>query len=420
MAGTAHWDESRPKAATMTLTSILSARHQRGRRGHLLALACALSYALALTAVLALGACSVKENHNVQVTPQIVPTELFVAPDGLDSNPGTRASPLRSLARAAQLVTPGTFVNVLPGAYQGGFRTTIDGLPNARIVYRSTLRWGARIVPPAVSNSTVAWDNRASYTDIQGFEIDGSARLGDTGKRWTIGIEDGGAYDRIAGDHVHDIAATPECTDGGGAGILVGGHDKGTDADVSGNSVHDIGPRACRSLHGIDIGTAAGIRNNIVYRVGDAGIHLRREARHVVVANNTVTASNTGILVGGAGSPHDKRPDDRTQVYNNIVFDNRYGVSDQGGSGRRNSYRNNLVFKNSEADWRLAPGIVHAGTVAAAPGFVDYSREGTPDFRLAARSPAIGKGLEQGADGPDFFGKMRARASTVDIGACQH
>jgi hypothetical protein len=107
-------------------------------------------------------------------------------------------------------------------------------------------------------------------------------------------------------------------------------------------------------------------------------------------------------------------------VYNNIVFDNRYGVSDQGGSGRRNSYRNNLVFKNSEADWRLAPGIVHAGTVAAAPGFMEYSRQGTPDFRLAERSPAIGKGLERGADGPDFFGKMRARAATVDIGACQH
>jgi hypothetical protein len=117
---------------------------------------------------------------------------------------------------------------------------------------------------------------------------------------------------------------------------------------------------------------------------------------------------------------HATGPDGPAQVYNNIVFDNRVGISEQGAAGRHNSYRNNLVFKNSEADWRLAPGVAPAGTVAAAPRFIEYSREGTPDFRLAEHSPAIGKGLEQGADGPDFFGKMRARASAVDIGACQH
>jgi hypothetical protein len=369
---------------------------------------------------LALAACSVKDNHNVEVTPQIVPTELFVAPDGLDSNPGTRAAPLRSLARAAQLVTPGTVVNVLPGAYQGGFRTTIDGLPNARILFRSTQRWGARIVPPPASTSKVAWDNRASYVDIQGFEVDGSLQLGDTGVRWSIGIYNGGSYDRIAGNHVHDIATTIECTSDGGAGIVVDSYYKGTDSDVHGNSVHDIGPPGCRFVQGIYVDTPSSIRNNIVYRVAEAGIHLWHDAHHVVVANNTVAASGTGIIVGGGDFYHTKGPDDHTQVYNNIVFDNRYGISEQGSTGRHNSYRNNLVFRNNEADWRLAPGMAHSGTVAAAPRFLDYSREGTPDFRLAEHSPAIGRGLEQGADGPDFFGKMRARAASVDLGACQH
>ncbi|MBW8898696.1 MAG: DUF1565 domain-containing protein, partial [Massilia sp.] len=79
-----------------------------------------------------------KEAPAVTVTPEVVPNELYVAPDGLDSNPGTRAAPLRSLARAARLVTPGTIVNVLPGTYHGGFRTTVDGKPNARIVFRAT------------------------------------------------------------------------------------------------------------------------------------------------------------------------------------------------------------------------------------------------------------------------------------------
>ena len=75
---------------------------------------------------------------------------------------------------------------------------------------------------------------------------------------------------------------------------------------------------------------------------------------------------------------------------------------------------------NRDADWRLAEGMRHFGTVAAAPGFVGYTRSGTPDFRLADGSPAIGKGLEHGADGPDFYGKSRGQTDAVDLGACQH
>jgi hypothetical protein len=275
-------------------------------------------------------------------------------------------------------------------------------------------------VPPPVSTSKVAWDNRASYVDIQGFDIDGSLQFGDTGQHWTIGIYNSGSYGRIAGNHVHDIATTLACSTDGGAGIVVDSQDKATDSDVDGNSVHDIGPPGCRTVQGIQADTPASIRNNIVYRIAEAGIQLWRDAQHVVVANNTVTASSTGILVGGGDFHHAGVPNDHTQVYNNIVFDNRYGISEQGATGRHNSYRNNLVFKNSDGDWGLAPGMAHSGTVAAAPRFLDYSRQGTPDFRLAAQSPAIGKGLDQGADGPDFFGKIRARSDAIDIGACQH
>jgi hypothetical protein len=375
---------------------------------------------LVLALALALAACTVKDKPGVSVTPQVVPTELYVAPDGLDSNSGTQAAPLRSLARAAQLVTPGTVVNVLPGVYQGGFRTTVDGLPDARIVFRSTRRWGARIVPPAASNSKTAWDNRASYVDIQGFEVDGSLQPGDGGVRWTVGIYSGGSFDRILGNHVHDVATAIPCASSGGSGIGVDGYYKGQDAEVDGNSVHDIGPPGCRYMQGIYVATRGVIRNNIVYRVAAAGIHLWHDAREVVVANNTVAASTTGIVVGGGDFYHTRGPDDHTRVFNNIVFDNRFGISEQGATGRHNSYRNNLVFQNSEEDWRLAKGMTHSGTVAAAPRFLAYDRDGTPDFRLAEHSPAIGRGLEGAAEGPDFFGKVRARAAAIDIGACQH
>jgi hypothetical protein len=368
--------------------------------------------------VLAAAGCTVKDSHPVAVTPQVVPTELWIAPDGLDSNPGTRAAPLRSLARAAQLVTPGTTVNVLPGAYQGSFRTSVNGLPNARIVFRATERWQARIVPPPVSGSDVAWDNRASYIDIQGFEVDGAAQS--SGQPWTTGIYSGGSYNRIVANHVHDIATRLPCPDKDGAGIGVDSAYKGMFSEVTGNSVHDIGRPGCRSMQGIDVETPGTVRNNIVYRVADAAIRLWRDAHKVIVVNNTIAASNTGILVGGGDLHHSKSPNDHTHVLNNIVFDNRYGIAEQGATGKHNSYRNNLVFANKEADWNLSAGKRHSGTIAAAPGFVGYARAGTPDFRLAADSPAIGKGIENGADGPDFYGKTRGQRDAIDLGACQH
>jgi hypothetical protein len=368
--------------------------------------------------LIASAGCTVKDNHPVAVTPQIVPTELWVAQDGLDSNPGTRAAPLRSLAKAAQLVTPGTTVNVLPGTYQGGFRTTVNGMADARIVFRSTERWQARLVPPPVSGSEMAWDNRASYVDIDGFEVDATARY--EGQPWTIGIYSGGSYNRIASNHVHHIAAALPCNSKGGAGIGVDSYYKGVHSEVVGNSVHDIGQPDCPYVQGIYLNTPGTVRNNVVYRVAAAGIRLWHDAHRVIVINNTVAASNTGILVGGGEFHHTTGPNDHTHVLNNIVYDNRYGIAEQGATGKHNSYRNNLVFGNKKADWHLAEGMNHFGTVAAAPAFLGYSRKGTPDFRLASGSPAIGKGIEHSADGLDFYGKRRGQADGVDIGACQH
>jgi hypothetical protein len=371
-----------------------------------------------------LASCTMKEAPAVTVVPEVVPTELYVAPDGLDTNPGARGAPLRSLARAAQLVTPGTIVNVLPGSYVGGFRTAIDGRPNARIVFRSTERWRAHIVPAPVSTNGMAWDNRASYVDIEGFDVDGSPGLdgpdASAGIRWTTGIYSGGSYARIVGNHVHHVAITVPCTNAGGSGIGVDSYYKGTQSEVTGNSVHDIGPPGCRWVQGIYVNTPATIRNNVVYRIAAAGIHLWHDAHDVVVANNTVTASDKGIVVGGGDFYQTGGPNDRTRVVNNIVYDNRHGILEQGATGPHNVYSHNLVAGNPDGDWHLADGMTHSGTVTDEPRFVAYTRDGTPDFALAQDSPAIGTGLHEADVGPDFHGKTRPAKEAVDIGACQH
>lgn len=343
---------------------------------------------------------------------------LYVAPDGADSNPGTETAPFRSIGRAAQAALPDTTVHVAPGTYFGGFKTLANGTPKARVRYLSTRRWGAKIVPALNSAGASAWDNRGNFVDIVGFDVDGTVYQG--GAKWLNGIYSGGSYDSIRNNHVHHIATRDSCGGAAGAGIITDSYYHGIESDVIGNDVHDIGPAGCRAIHGIDINMPGTVANNVVYRVAFAGIRLWRDATDVVVVNNTVSASNTGIVVGGGDYYYTAGPDDHTHVSNNIVYDNKKGIAELGATGRNNTYRNNLVFRNAGGDWSLANGIKHAGSVARAPQFLAYSRTGTPDFRLSSTSPAIGTGSAAHAQPTDFKDAPRNAMTGVDIGAYQH
>ncbi|QNA88817.1 DUF1565 domain-containing protein [Massilia sp. Dwa41.01b] len=369
--------------------------------------------------LLGLDGCRLRDGSSEQlVVPEVVRTNLYVAPNGSDANPGTQAEPFRTIGRAAQVVTAGTTVYVAPGQYTGGFRTNTSGSMEARIIFQSSERWGAKIVPPLDSRTTSAWDNRGSYVDIVGFEIDGNQYQ--SGSKWLSGIYNGGSHNSIRDNHVHHVGLDVPCESAGGSGIGVDSYYKGKHADVIGNNVHDIGPLECRFHHGIYVSTQARIRNNLVYRVSGAGIHLWHDAQRVEITGNTVSTSGSGIVVGGGDFYYAKGPNDHTLVANNIVFDNKHGILEQGVTGDNNQYRHNLVFQNAVADWRLPPGREHVGTIAAEPAFVEYSRTGTPDFRLSARSPAIGKGISLDQPGQALLGKAHGKTGGVDIGAFQH
>jgi hypothetical protein len=351
------------------------------------------------------------------VPPNLV-QRLYVSPKGSDSSPGTALRPFRSLGRAAAAARPGTLVLVAPGSYSGGVRTGASGAPGTRIMFVSTTKWGAVIVPPAVSKGRIAWDNRASYVDIVGFEIDGSGHR--AGVRWTHGIYSGGSFDSIRNNRVHHIAQGVACSGRGGAAIGVDSYFKGSDTEVVANLVHDIGPAGCRYVQGIYVSTPARVKNNVVYRVAEAGIHLWHDAHDVIITNNTVMASNTGIIVGGGDYYHTQGPNDRTQVLSNLVVDNKIGISEQGRTGRLNAYANNLVYANSRYDWSLKNGLSHSGTVSAAPQLVEAGEAGTPAVKPGSDSPAVGRGSPVNAESTDFEGRPRTEREGYDIGAIQH
>ena len=295
-----------------------------------------------------------------------------------------------------------------------GLRDGLVFTMNQRIYYVSTTRWGARLVPPPYSESKAGWDNRGSYVDIVGFEVDGSS--GRNGIKWTHGIYNGGSYSVIKNNLVHHIALDSPCTGSGGAGIGVDSYYRGIRSDVIGNTVHHIGKPGCRFVQGIYISTSGSARYNVVYAIGGAAIQMWHDANNVTVSNNTVAASTTGILVGGGDFYHTTGPNDNTAVFNNIVYDNKYGISEQGSTGLNNTYRNNLVYLSSTADWQLKNGLTHSGTVSQPPLFVKYARKGDVDFRLRSNSPAIGKGADEQAQALETIARQRNRTGP-DIGA---
>ena len=340
--------------------------------------------------------------------------KLYVSSNGNDSAAGTANAPFRTLARAARSTRPSTTVFVAPGTYAGNLKTTVHGSATARIYYISTTKLGAKIIPVSGSSVKNAWDNRGNYVDIVGFDVDG------TNSKWTVGIYNGGSYDMIRGNWVHAIARGTACNSGGGSAIGVDSYYHGVHSDVVGNLVTDIGPAGCRYVQGIYISTSGTVKNNVVYRVAEAGIHLWHDANNVIITNNTVTTSDTGIVVGGGDFYHTSGPANNVQVNSNIVYDNHMGISEQGKTGQQNTYRNNLVFQNTTYNWRLLNGLQHSGTVTSNPLFVAYTRTGTPDLRPTSSSPAVGRGSPAGALNYDFLDRSRTSTTGFDIGAYQH
>jgi hypothetical protein len=337
----------------------------------------------------------------------------YVAPTGSDSAAGTQAAPFKTLARAAQTATrAGTTVWVAPGTYTGGVKTTASGTASARIYWVSTTKWGAKVIPGSTAN---IWDNRGNYVSIIGFDFDGSSK-----PTVTHGVYTGGSYTMIQDNHVHNIANGATCNSAGGSAIGTDSYYYGVWNDVVSNTVNDIGPAGCKYIQGIYVSTSGSVKNNLVYRVGEAAIHLWHDANHVTITNNTVTTSHYGLIVGGGDFYHTSAGDDYTVVNNNIFVDNGYGISEQGTTGVHNSYSNNLVYGNT-SNISLRNGLMAKNTVSSSPLFVSYSKTmTTPNYLISLSSPAVARGIASGAYPTDIVSKPRNATTGYDIGAYQH
>ena len=342
---------------------------------------------------------------------------LYVATTGSDSNDGSSAAPFRTITRAAKLAKPDTTVHVARGTYFENVSTNAKGKATGRIRFVSDTKWGAKIIG---SGTESTWSNKGDYTDIVGFDISGSGRLG---------IVNFASHTLMSGNHVHDLKISGGCTGSGGAGIVNASY-SGSDGDVIGNVVHDIGiPGDCNGVQGIYSSNLRGrIYNNIVYRASSFGIHLWHAADNVMIANNTVFANGARGVGGGIVAGTGDRPGgvvlNNTKVINNLVYDNagpgikQYCYAGQDCIGDNNIVANNLVYGNGS-------GIVlrkgkATGTITADPEFISYQANGSGDYRLRGSSPAANNGLMTSAPNFDIDNIARPRSGAMDIGAYEN
>jgi hypothetical protein len=349
-------------------------------------------------------------------TPSIY--HLYVATTGSDANPGTAAKPFKTIQRGATMAKPSTTVHVAAGTYYGNVSSKVHGTASARIRFVSDTKWGAKIIGTGTEGM---WTNNANYTDIVGFDITGSGRLG---------ILNWASYTLMQGNHVHNLSASGGCTGGGGAGINNANY-ASSDGDIIGNVVHDIGvPGKCNAIQGIYSANLRGrIMNNIVYRASSYGIHLWHAADKVIIANNTVFQNGAGGMGGGivmgVGDSPGGRVLTNTKVINNIVYNNpasgikQYCYSGQACIGSGNVVANNLAFGNGSNNISMKVGSA-TGTISADPQFVNYQANGTGDYRLKSSSPAVNKGTVTSAPTTDISGVARPRGAAHDIGAYEN
>ncbi len=345
-------------------------------------------------------------------------TDYYVSPSGSNTNAGTTAgAAFKTISKAVTMVAAGGTVHVAAGTYSENITTTANGTASARIRYVSDTHWGAKIIG---SGTEAMWTNNGSYTDIVGFDITGSGRLG---------IVNMGSYTLMSGNHVHNLAVSGGCTGSGGAGIVDANY-SGSDCDIIGNVVHDIGvPGACNGVQGIYHSNLRGhIMNNIVYRASAFGIHLWHAATDVVIANNTVFANGSsgmggGIVIGDGDSPGGIVMNN-TKIINNIVFNNpassitEYCYSGVNCIGSGNIVSNNVVYGNGSGISLKVGSAV--GTITTDPQFVNYQADGTGNYHLKSTSPAIDKGISTNAPSTDLDGNARPQGAGYDIGAYEY
>ncbi len=266
---------------------------------------------------------------------------FYVAPGGLDTNPGTESQPWRTIQKAADTMVAGDTVYVMAGTYSERVVPQASGNAGSLITYAAypghvvTID-GTGVALPAGWGGLFEISGR-SHIEISGFRVrDAGPDDNHTGilveDSSHVTIENNSTYNTASSgigvwdsDHVTISGNEIElaCNDGEQECLTVAGTDV---FEVRNNWVHDGGPGS-RGGEGIDVkdGSSNGkVYGNHVETLNRLGIYVDAWDKHtynIEVYKNTVhdcgadglaVASEAGGLL------------ENVRIYNNVVYHNRW------------------------------------------------------------------------------------------------
>lgn len=367
-------------------------------------------------------------------------TTYYTAPTGNDANPGTQASPFRTINRGVKALKPGdtlrvkggtypeTLQNPLPSGLSASQPTTIEGdpAPNRPI-----------IKPSGGSANIVLLSQDRSHIKFKYLVIDGSAHSGsgvvpfniDNSRKISglviedsefIGHAKGGVVLKIGAGTVATVrrstfkrpincmGGNPSCSG------KVGVYWQGSNGLFEHNEIFWMGH------YGVQIySTKGGTNSNIVRH---NYIHHNQGALYIGTGSNNEAYRNVVVNNGGGlgvvGSS--------TKIYNNTIYNNNGAGGARGGirliGGSNHYIRNNITYQHSGGNIVRINGsgtLSHnlctghsSCAVTSDPQFVDAAGG---NFTLRATSPAINAGTSSVAPGITVTGN-----GSPDIGAYEY
>lgn len=331
-------------------------------------------------------------------------SDLYVSPNGSDSNSGTQSSPFKTIQKGADSASVGTIVHVASGTY-GWVQMNKSGTASSPITIISDTKWGAKIV--GTGNGTTKsylFRNNGSYVHVVGFDM--------SGQGVTDGLDNFGSNNLIQGNHIHDMTNINCSGTPGGSGL---GDDAGGNNVYDGNVVDHIGdyPTTCDYVHGIYVDDDGDIvSNNIAYNNVGNGLYTNHGTGKVIFTNNLSFANKEyGVGINGSGNGN--------VVQNNILIGNSIAGLKTWSGVSGTQILNNIFFNNA-TNVILDGGGTQSKTITSDPKLVNYQADGSGDYHLAAGSPAIDAGNSSGAPAIDYDGHTRPQGSAIDIGPFEY
>jgi hypothetical protein len=359
----------------------------------------------------------------------------YVSTTGSDTNSGSQSSPWKTIAHANSaltLGTNGTVVHVAPGTYSGSITTTRVGTSTARIRYISDQKWGARLI----GGSSVMWSVKGSYTDIVGFEFDGSVYSS------CCAIATYSATNvRILNNKIHDTAKSGNTTQNAVIALsadvsttsltysnaLIDGnliyHNNG---GASGSTPNNSGQHSIYSALSGDV-----ISNNVIVDQGGGWCvtSWHKVGKWTVINNTLANCRNGGIVVGDDSATGILHNNDT--IVNNVVVNSGNSTTGNGGinfrqCGTGNVVQNNLMYGNVPSNYVGSCGGATLGGTQTGSNFgtfQNYTGTGTGDYHLVSGSTAIDHGTQTCAAGAtciptkDMDGSARPQGTATDLGA---